>query len=155
MNEMNTNGPVKRLQRTDNGKIIAGVCSGVGEYIGVDPNILRLALAVASFFGGLGFGVYAVAWLLLPEKDKDTSIVQDLLDKKKDGQAWQDAAKAKWHDVQSSWSRPGRSGDDAQNPYGSQQPYGDYGQHPYGQQAPYGQAPATDPAARPEDRPQS
>lgn len=154
MNEMNTNGQVKRLQRTDNGKIIAGVCSGVGEYIGVDPNILRLGLAVASFFGGLGIGVYAVAWLLLPEQNKNTSIAQDLLDKNKDGRVWQDA-KAKWHDVQSNWSRPGRPGDDAQSPYGSQQPYGDYGQHPYGQQAPYGQASATDSAARPEDRTQS
>lgn len=148
MNEMNTNGPVKRLQRTDNGKIIAGVCSGVGEYIGVDPNILRLGLAIASFFGGLGFGVYVVAWLLLPEQNKDTSIAQDLIEKNKDNRVWQDA-KAKWHDVQSSWSRPSRSGDGAQSPYGSQQPHGDYGQHPHGQ------APATDPTARPEDRPQS
>ncbi|MFC0861855.1 PspC domain-containing protein [Sphaerimonospora cavernae] len=146
MNEMNTNGSVKRLQRSDNGKIIAGVCSGVGEYIGVDPNILRLAFAVASLFGGLGIGVYAVAWLLLPEKDKNTSIAQDLIDKNKDGRVWHEA-KAKWQDVQSNWSHPNQQdhGGQANNPY---QPYGTqqtgYEQHPYGQ------APAAD---RPEDRP--
>lgn len=96
---MNSHGSIKRLQRTKNGKIIAGVCSGIGEYLGVDPNILRLALAVAGLFGGVGIGVYAVAWLLLPEEGRETSILQDLIEKNKDGQVWQDT-KAKWHDLQ-------------------------------------------------------
>ncbi|NUP00427.1 MAG: hypothetical protein HOW59_21130, partial [Nonomuraea sp.] len=32
-------------------------------------------------FGGLGVGVYAIGWLLLPDEERDTSIVQDLLNK--------------------------------------------------------------------------
>jgi phage shock protein PspC (stress-responsive transcriptional regulator) len=80
MNETNT-PPVKQLRRTRDGRIIAGVCSGVGDYIGIDPNILRIGLAIASFFGGLGIGVYAVAWLLVPDEGKQTSIVQDLLNR--------------------------------------------------------------------------
>lgn len=80
MTQMNAQ-PVKQLRRTKDGRIIAGVCSGIGEYFGVDPNILRIALAVMSFFGGLGIGIYAVAWLLVPEEGKTTSILQDLIGK--------------------------------------------------------------------------
>jgi phage shock protein PspC (stress-responsive transcriptional regulator) len=101
MNEMNSNGSVKQLRRTRDGRIVAGVCSGVGEYIGVDANILRIALAVATLFGGLGIGIYAVSWLLIPEEDKTTSIVQDLIAKNKDNPTVQDV-KAK---TQEAWAR--------------------------------------------------
>lgn len=74
---------VKKLRRTHRGRIIAGVCSGIGEYIGVDANIVRIVLAVASFFGGLGIAVYAIGWLLMPDEDKETSIVQDLIEKQR------------------------------------------------------------------------
>ncbi|GLX02994.1 PspC domain-containing protein [Microtetraspora sp. NBRC 16547] len=124
MNETHTNSSVRQLRRTRNGRVVAGVCSGVGEYIGVDANILRVALAVATFFGGLGVGIYAVAWLLIPEEDKNASIVQDLVNKNKDGHVWQDA-KTRWDRAQQAWSEPVPS-----QPY---QQDGSYGQHPYGQ----------------------
>ncbi|WP_084959560.1 PspC domain-containing protein [Thermoactinospora rubra] len=71
----------KQLRRTHQGRMIAGVCSGVSAYTGIDANVLRIALAILSFFGGTGIAVYAVAWLLLPEEGRETSIVQDLLAK--------------------------------------------------------------------------
>ncbi|MFD0730928.1 PspC domain-containing protein [Planotetraspora mira] len=144
MNEMNTNGSVKQLRRTRNGKVIAGVCSGVGEYIGVDPNILRVVLAVATFFGGLGIGVYAVAWILVPEEGREGSIAQDLINKNKDGRVWQDAksgwdkAQAGWS--QASWNRPA--------PQQQHQPTG-YEQHPYGRPDAPASAPEPTPASAP------
>ncbi|MCW2885763.1 MAG: hypothetical protein QOE54_1532 [Streptosporangiaceae bacterium] len=79
---MNTTpGSNKQLVRTRNGRMIGGVCSGAGEYLGVDPNILRLALAVFTVLGGAGVLVYALGWLLIPEEGKQTSIVQDLINK--------------------------------------------------------------------------
>src|SRR5690606_40462455 len=83
MSEMNVYGG-KRLQRTRNGRMLAGVCSGIGEYVGIDPNILRLAFAIATFFGGLGIGAYAVAWILIPEEGAPTSIAQNILATPKD-----------------------------------------------------------------------
>ncbi|MFI6324318.1 PspC domain-containing protein [Nonomuraea sp. NPDC050556] len=71
----------KQLRRTQRGRIIAGVCSGVGEYVGIDANIIRVGLAIATLFGGAGIAVYAIGWLLLPEEGKDASIVQDLMNK--------------------------------------------------------------------------
>ncbi|MBO3750511.1 PspC domain-containing protein [Streptosporangiaceae bacterium NEAU-GS5] len=110
---MNSNGSVKQLRRTKDGRIVGGVCSGVGDYLGVDPNILRVALAVATLFGGFGVGVYAVAWLLVPEEGSQTSIVQDLISKNKDNPTVQDIktrsqeAWAKATHSQSSYSAPG------------------------------------------------
>ncbi|WP_219460844.1 PspC domain-containing protein [Nonomuraea rhizosphaerae] len=72
---------VKQLRRTTNGRIVAGVCSGIGEYVGIDANLVRVVLAIATLFGGAGVAVYAAGWLLMPEEGRNTSIVQDLLNK--------------------------------------------------------------------------
>ncbi|MGC5014985.1 PspC domain-containing protein [Streptosporangium sp. DT93] len=90
MNENDFSG-VKKLQRTRDGRIVAGVASGLGRYVGVDPNIIRAALAVATFFGGLGVAVYAIGWALLPEEGRQRSVLQDVIDKNKDNPIWVDA----------------------------------------------------------------
>ncbi len=62
--------------------MIAGVCSGAAQYLGVDANILRLVLAVLTVLtAGTGAAVYVAGWLLIPEEGERNSIVQDLLDK--------------------------------------------------------------------------
>lgn len=74
----------RKLRRTTQGRLIAGVCSGIGEYAGVDPTIIRLLLGVFTLFGGSGVILYALGWLLIPEVGSDTSIAQELIDKNKD-----------------------------------------------------------------------
>ncbi|MEO3813324.1 PspC domain-containing protein [Sphaerisporangium sp. B11E5] len=110
MNEMKSYGyqSAKELRRTRQGKIIAGVCSGAGEFLGVDANILRLGLAVATFFGGLGIGIYAVAWLLIPAEGKSTSIVQDLINRQKSdsNSVWHQAS-GHWQQAATKWKQPG------------------------------------------------
>ena len=58
----------RRLVRRTDDRMIAGVCSGIADYLGIDPTIVRLAAVVGTV---LGFGtllvVYLVAWLLMPE----------------------------------------------------------------------------------------
>ncbi|GAA2846595.1 hypothetical protein GCM10010517_03340 [Streptosporangium fragile] len=100
MNE-NHFASVKQLRRARDGRIVAGVAAGLGRYIGIDPNVIRAVLAVATFFGGLGVAVYAIGWLLLPEEDKDRSLLQDVIDKNKDNPIWLDA-KAK---AEQSWAK--------------------------------------------------
>src|SRR3954470_6093762 len=57
----------RRLTRARDDRIVAGVCSGAGRYVDIDPVIPRVVLAVLAVFGGAGFVVYALAWLLIPE----------------------------------------------------------------------------------------
>ena len=47
-------------------RVFAGVCGGIGEYLGVDPTVIRL-LAVILGFTGSGVLAYIVAAILIPE----------------------------------------------------------------------------------------
>jgi phage shock protein C len=57
----------KRLFRSREHRMVAGVSGGLGEYLGVDPTIVRLGFVVTAFFGGAGIIAYVVAWLIVPE----------------------------------------------------------------------------------------
>jgi phage shock protein PspC (stress-responsive transcriptional regulator) len=58
----------KRLLRSRNDRWIAGVCGGIGEYAGVDPNLVRLLAVVGAVFSaGTLFLAYIVAWIVMPE----------------------------------------------------------------------------------------
>jgi phage shock protein PspC (stress-responsive transcriptional regulator) len=61
----------KRLIRSSDDRVIAGVAGGFGRYFGVDPVVVRLILIVLSFFGGAGLVLYAAAWLLVPADDQE------------------------------------------------------------------------------------
>jgi phage shock protein PspC (stress-responsive transcriptional regulator) len=57
---------------------IAGVIGGLGEYLEVDPNLLRIG-AVLLFFLSAGIPVlltYLVAWFVLPEAPAETTVQQ-------------------------------------------------------------------------------
>jgi phage shock protein PspC (stress-responsive transcriptional regulator) len=88
---MSSDPAEKQLRRTREGRIIAGVCSGGARYLGVDANILRLALAAFTIFGGAGVLVYVIAWILIPEEGQPSSIAEDLIKKANENPTVQDA----------------------------------------------------------------
>jgi len=59
----------RRLTRRPEGKVIAGVAAGLGEYFVVDPVIFRVAFVVLAVFGGVGIILYGLAWWIIPEAD--------------------------------------------------------------------------------------
>lgn len=58
----------KKLFRSTLDKRIAGICGGLGEYLNVDPTVMRI-MFVAGFFltGSLMFWAYLVMWIVIPE----------------------------------------------------------------------------------------
>jgi phage shock protein C len=59
----------KRLVRRSDDRMVAGVCSGVADYLGVDVTLVRLVTVVGAIFGfGSLILAYVVAWALLPEE---------------------------------------------------------------------------------------
>ena len=82
--DMNINNGTKRLYRRRQGRIVAGVCAGLAAYLGVDPNLIRLAFAVLTVFGGGGVLLYLVAWAVIPEEGESASIVESLVNKRRD-----------------------------------------------------------------------
>src|SRR3954464_15917951 len=55
------------LRRSRTNRVAAGVASGLGEYFGVDPVLLRVLFATSAFFGGAGILAYVLAWAAIPE----------------------------------------------------------------------------------------
>ena len=56
----------ERLYRSENDKVIAGVCSGIAHYFGIDPLIVRILFIIFAFGFGFGFIVYLVLWIAVP-----------------------------------------------------------------------------------------
>ncbi|HOO56496.1 MAG TPA: PspC domain-containing protein [bacterium] len=56
--------------RLHEGKLIAGVCSGLSNNFGISVTLLRVAFAIASFIPAIGAGVliYIVLWIIMPKK---------------------------------------------------------------------------------------
>ena len=58
----------KQLTRRSDDRMIAGVCSGVADYLGLDPTLVRLLTVVAAIFSvGAVAVAYIAAWILMPE----------------------------------------------------------------------------------------
>jgi phage shock protein PspC (stress-responsive transcriptional regulator) len=71
----------KRLERKLEGRWLAGVCVGLADYLGVDPNLIRVIVAVLVLFGGFGALAYLMAWVLVPEEGEPASIAEKLINK--------------------------------------------------------------------------
>lgn len=59
---------VKRLYRSRKERIIGGVCGGLGEYLGLDPTVVRLLFAVFAIAYGSGFLAYLILLLVVPQE---------------------------------------------------------------------------------------
>ncbi|MFP4461308.1 MAG: PspC domain-containing protein [Thermotogota bacterium] len=62
----------KRLYRSRDDKVLAGVCSGLGKYLDVDPVIIRLIWAATILLAGAGIFLYIIAWIIIPEEPLKT-----------------------------------------------------------------------------------
>lgn len=68
----NTANTVKKLHRSTSDRMVAGVCGGWADYLGVDPSILRIGLVAATILGaGAPILVYAACWVLTPEDNAE------------------------------------------------------------------------------------
>ena len=57
----------KKLYRSTENKMIAGVCAGLAEYLNIDPTIIRVIWALVAL-SGAGLVAYLVCALIIPEK---------------------------------------------------------------------------------------
>jgi phage shock protein PspC (stress-responsive transcriptional regulator) len=80
------NGSGKVLVRKREGRIIAGVCAGLADYIGIDVNLLRVIVVLISLFTvGTGVLAYGIAWLVIPEEGSKSSVAEDFINKNRQG----------------------------------------------------------------------
>lgn len=60
---------MKSLTKSQENKIVAGVCGGLGRYFNIDPALLRVGFVAATVFGvGMPIVLYAVLAAVLPQE---------------------------------------------------------------------------------------
>ena len=79
MDENIGSGGKRRLLRPREGRLAAGVCVGLANYLGVDVNLVRLGFGIFTVFWGLGALVYGLAWAMLPEEGETSSILESFV----------------------------------------------------------------------------
>ncbi len=57
---------MKRLYRKQDDKILAGVCAGLGDYLNIDPTLVRIVFIILVFAGLEGVLIYLILWLITP-----------------------------------------------------------------------------------------
>jgi signal transduction histidine kinase len=60
--------PEVTLRRSDDDRVVAGVCGGIAEALGVDPTLVRLVFTILALAGGAGIVLYGAAWLWMTGK---------------------------------------------------------------------------------------
>lgn len=65
----------KRLVRDTRHGVIGGVAAGFGQYLDVDPVLVRLAFVLLFFANGLGLLAYVVCWVVIPRADASAPTV--------------------------------------------------------------------------------
>ena len=61
----------KRLYKSKRNRTLLGVCGGIGEYLDVDPTIIRILWVIFTFMGGAGILAYIVCALIMSNEPND------------------------------------------------------------------------------------
>ena len=58
----------KKLYKSNEDKMIAGVCGGIAEYFGLDSTLVRLGWVIFCALGGSGILTYIIAAVIIPRR---------------------------------------------------------------------------------------
>lgn len=56
----------RRLYKSNENKMVDGVCGGIAEFFGIDPTLVRLGWVLFCVLGGSGFLAYLIAAVIIP-----------------------------------------------------------------------------------------
>lgn len=58
----------KKLTRSEQDRMIAGVCAGLARYFDVDPTLIRIIFVILALLGFGGVILYIILWILMPQQ---------------------------------------------------------------------------------------
>ena len=61
----------KRLYKSEDNRILCGVCGGIDEYLGIDPTLVRLVWVLITLAAGAGVLLYIIAAIIIPREPLD------------------------------------------------------------------------------------
>lgn len=56
----------RRLYRSNTDRMLGGVCGGLGQYLGIDPTLVRVFFVLLALANGIGVLIYLVMWVIVP-----------------------------------------------------------------------------------------
>jgi len=66
-----------RLVRPENGRVLAGVCAGLAQWIGLDVTLVRIIFLFLGIWTGMGVLIYLVLWVVMPSSMETPGIQTD------------------------------------------------------------------------------
>lgn len=57
----------ERLYRARRDRVIGGVAAGLGDYLNLDPVLVRIIFVILTLFHGIGLFIYIIMWIVVPE----------------------------------------------------------------------------------------
>ncbi len=64
----------KKLYRSQNNRMIGGVCGGIAEYFSIDPTVVRIIWVAISLLGGFGILVYLASLFIIPNNPEESPV---------------------------------------------------------------------------------
>lgn len=68
-----------KLYRSEDNRVIGGVCAGLARHFDVDPVLVRLVFVALAFVNGLGVLAYLILWLVVPDEGRGEMAGEDVL----------------------------------------------------------------------------
>ena len=65
----------EKLYRSTKDKVVGGVAAGLGNYLNIDPVIVRIIFVLLTIFNGVGLLVYIIMWIIIPADKDDRPIL--------------------------------------------------------------------------------
>lgn len=69
-----------KLYRSRNERMLFGICGGLGQYMGVDPTVVRIIFVLLAFCGGAGALAYIIMAFLVPLEESKKTNTQDIVE---------------------------------------------------------------------------
>lgn len=70
---------IKKFTRSEEHRLVAGVCGGIAEYYETDPMLVRLLFVFTLPFGAVPIFAYLFLWLVVPEKGAKEPIIKEAM----------------------------------------------------------------------------
>jgi phage shock protein PspC (stress-responsive transcriptional regulator) len=76
----------EKLYRSRRRRVIGGVAAGLGEYLNLDPILVRIIFIIVTLINGIGILLYIILWIVVPEEPLSVTYGFDKTEKDKEGE---------------------------------------------------------------------
>jgi len=69
----------RKFYRSRSNRVMAGICSGLAHYFDIDPLLVRLVFVALALVNGLGFLIYLIMWIIVPDETSQGLSGEDIV----------------------------------------------------------------------------